>query len=139
MSGHRDSINQMFALRIILVAALVAMISPAAAMAAENTTAVWSDGHTSSLTDEELLRYAISSPGPGYPQEAQKKKTAGSALYELRINKAGATTEVIIVKSSGSTVLDKAATSAFRKWRFKPAIFTRVRLPVSWFVNPVRS
>ncbi|MEY2493939.1 MAG: periplasmic protein TonB [Verrucomicrobiota bacterium] len=129
----------MFALRIILVAALAAMISPAAATAAENTTAVWSDGHTSSLTDEELLRYAISSPGPGYPQEAQKKKTAGSALYELRINKAGATTEVIIVKSSGSTVLDKAATSAFRKWRFKPAIFTRVRLPVSWFVNPVRS
>ncbi|MEY2520356.1 MAG: periplasmic protein TonB [Verrucomicrobiota bacterium] len=132
MSSHGDTINQVFALRIIIVAALATIISPAAANAAENTTAVWSDGHTSSLTDEELMRYAISSPGPGYPEEAQRLKIAGSGLYELRIDKTGKTTEVAIVKSSGNSVLDQAARKAFTKWRFKPAVFVRIRLPVSW-------
>jgi protein TonB len=132
MSRHGDTISQVFALRIIIVAALAAIISPAAAKAAKNTTAVWSDGHTSSLTDEELMRYAISSPGPGYPEEAQRLKIAGSGLYELRIDKTGKTTEVAIVRSSGSPVLDQAARKAFTKWRFKPAVFVRIRLPVSW-------
>jgi len=106
--------------------------------AAEKTTAVWSDGHTSAVSDEELMRYAVASPGAAYPEEAQKAKTSGSGLYELRVNKSGATTEVVIVKSSGSAVLDNAAKNAFKKWRFKPAIFTRVRIPVSWSVNRVR-
>jgi TonB family protein len=109
-----------------------------AVFAAENATAVWSDGHTSAVSDEELVRYALASPGPAFPEEAQKAKIAGSGLYELRINKAGATTEVVIVKSSGSAVLDNAAKNAFKKWRFKPATFTRVRVPVSWSVNRVR-
>jgi TonB family protein len=139
MNGCKRTVEKMLALRFVIALVIVATAWPLQAAASENTTAVWSDGHASSLTDEELMKYAISSPGPGYPHEAQKTKTAGSGLYELRINKAGAITEVVIVKSSGSTFLDKAATSAFMKWRFKPAIFTRVRLPVSWSVNPVRS
>jgi len=114
-----------------------AALAPAA-FATEKTTAVWSDGHTSAVSDEELMRYALASPAPAFPEEAQKTKIAGSGLYELRINKAGATTEVVIVKSSGSAALDNAAKSAFKKWRFKPAIFTSVRVPVSWSVNRVR-
>jgi TonB family protein len=116
---------------------MLSIIAPVA-LAAEKTTAVWSDGHSSSLSDEELIRYALASPGPPYPEEAQKAKTVGSGVYELRINKAGTITEVVIIKSSRSAVLDKAAKSAFTKWRFKPAVFTRVRLPVSWSVNLVR-
>jgi TonB family protein len=123
--------------RCILIMAWFAVMIPPI-FAAENTTAVWSDGHTSAVSDEELVRYALASPGPAFPEEAQKAKIAGSGLYELRINKAGVTTEVVIVKSSGSAVLDNAATNAFKKWRFKPAIFTRVRVPVSWSVNRVR-
>jgi protein TonB len=114
-----------------------AVMAPTA-LAAEKTTAVWSDGHTSAVSDEELLQYAISSPSAAYPEEAQKAKTTGNGLYELRINKAGTTTEVVIVKSSGSAMLDNAAKDAFKKWRFKAAIFTRVRVPVSWSVNRVR-
>jgi TonB family protein len=108
------------------------------AFAAPQTTAVWSDGHTSVLSDEEMVRYAMASPGAGYPEEAQKKHLAGSGVYELRINKGGATTAVAIVKSSGNAVLDQAARSAFLKWRFKPGVFMRVQVPVSWSVNRVR-
>jgi len=107
-------------------------------IAAEKTTAVWSDGHTSALSDEELMRYALASPSAGYPEEAQKAKVTGSGLYELQINKAGTTTSVAIVKSSGSAVLDQAARSAFLKWRFKPGVLSRVRVPVIWSVNRVR-
>ena len=128
----------MFALRFFLVL-LIALMFAGTAAAAEKTRAVWSDGHTSSLSDEEMLRYAISSPPVPFPEEAQKVKMTGSGLYELRINKAGATTGVAIVKSSGSAVLDQAARNAFLKWRFKPGVFSRVRVPVSWTVNPVRN
>lgn len=62
----------------------------------------------------------------------------GSGIYELRINKAGVTMAVVIVKSSGQPVLDKAATTTFKSWRFKPGVFTSVRVPVSWSVNRVR-
>jgi TonB family protein len=109
------------------------------ALATDKTTAVWSDGHTSGLSDEELIRYALNSPGPGYPQQAQTTKATGTGVYELRIDKAGVTRTVVVVKSSGSDVLDKAATTTFRGWRFKPGIFTSIRIPVSWSVNPVRS
>ena len=81
------------------------------------------------------MKYAVASPGPGYPEEAQKSKVVGSGLYELRINSAGKVTDVAIAKSSGSAVLDQAARSSFMKWRFKPAVFVRVRVPVTWAAN----
>lgn len=109
-----------------------------AAFAAENTMAVWNDGHISSLSDEELVRYALTSPGAGYPEAAQAQKISGSGVYELQINKSGKTTAVAIVKSSGSSILDHAAKSAFLKWRFKTGVFSRIRIPVSWSVNRVR-
>src|ERR1043166_3998153 len=107
----------------IFVIGWFACVTLSAALAADQTTAVWSDGHTSALSDEELTRYATASPGAGYPEEAQMKNLTGSGLYELRIDKSGKVTAVAIVKSSGSAVLDKAATASFRKWRFKPAVF----------------
>jgi len=135
MNGCKPTVVKMRALRFLTSVLLIATAWPLQVIASEKTTAVWSDGHTSSLTDEELMKYAVASPGPGYPEEAQKSRMTGSGLYELRINKAGKVTEVAIVKSSDSPVLDQAARNAFMKWRFKPAVFVRVRLPVSWAAN----
>ena len=106
--------------------------------AAEKTTAIWADGHSSAVSDEELVGHTTAAPGAAYPEEAQKTKATGSGIYELRIDKAGKISAVAIVKSSGSAVLDKAATTAFKKWRFKPGVFQSVRIPVSWSVNRVR-
>jgi TonB family protein len=135
MDRREHTVEMMFGLRFVIGIVIFATACPLQAIAAENTTAVWSDGHTTALTDEELMRYAISSPGPGYPEEAQRSRIVGSGLYELRIDKTGKTTNVAIVKSAGSPVLDQAAKSTFMKWRFKPAVFTRVRVPVSWAAN----
>ena len=128
----------MFALRFLLVVTLAFSLWNGTAFGAEQTTAVWSDGHTSALSDEDLVRYATASPGAGYPEAAQKAQLSGSGLYELQINKAGVTTSVTVLKSSGQPVLDQAARSAFLKWRFKPGVFSRVRVPVSWSVKRVR-
>jgi TonB family protein len=128
----------MSAWRFALTFLVALSLCRTAAFAGEQTTATWSDGHTSALSDEDLTRYATASPGAGYPEAAQKAQLSGSGLYELRINKAGVTTAVAILKSSGKPVLDQAARSAFLKWRFKPGVFTRVRVPVSWSVNRVR-
>jgi len=110
----------------------------ASLVAAEKTTAVWADGHSSAITDEQLVGNTTAAPSAAYPEEAQKSKITGSGVYELRIDKAGRISAVTIVKSSGSAVLDKAATTAFKKWRFKPGVFQSVRVPVSWSVNRVR-
>ena len=109
-----------------------------AAFAADNTTAVWADGHSSAISDEQLVGNTLAAPGAAYPEEAQKTKTTGSGVYEIRIDRAGTPTAVKVVKSSGSAVLDKAAMTAFKRWRFKPGIFQSVRIPVSWSVNRVR-
>jgi TonB family protein len=127
----------MFALRFLRVIALGTLLS-SQALAADPTTAIWSDGHTSAVSDEELMRYALASPAAAYPEDARKARTTGSGLYELRISKSGVTTEVAIVKTSRSAVLDNAAKSTFLKWRFKPGVFSRVRVPVSWTVNRVQ-
>jgi TonB family protein len=109
-----------------------------ALLAADKTTAIWADGHSSAISDEQLVGNTLAAPGAAYPEEAQKTKTTGSGVYELRIDRAGKIIAVTIVKSSGSAVLDKAATTAFKRWRFKPGIFQSVRVPVSWSVNRVR-
>jgi TonB family protein len=127
----------MSGLRLLLVIALGAFLS-SHAFAADTTTATWSDGHSSAVSDEELMRYALASPAAAYPEEARKTNTTGSGLYELRVSKNGMTSEVVIVKSSRSAVLDNAAKNTFLKWRFKPGVFSRVRVPVSWTVNRVK-
>ena len=124
--------------RYLLLVSVVALSFVSVAFAAEKTTAVWADGHSSTISDEELVGNTTAAPGAAYPEEAQKMKTTGSGVYELRIDKGGRISSVAIVKSSGSAVLDKAATTAFKKWRFKPGVFQSVRVPVNWSVNRVR-
>ncbi|HSV62415.1 MAG TPA: energy transducer TonB [Chthoniobacterales bacterium] len=123
--------------RVIVFAACVFLVGTFS-LAASETTAVWSDGHTSAISDEQLIGNTSAAPGAAYPEEAQRTNTTGSGVYELRIDKAGKISAVAVVKSSGSAVLDKAALTAFKKWRFKPGVFRSVRIPVNWSVNRVR-
>jgi len=123
--------------RVILFAGC-AFLFGTFSLAASETSAVWSDGHTSVISDEQLIGSTLAAPGAPYPEEAQRTNITGNGVYELRIDKAGKISAVAVVKSSGSTVLDKAALTAFKKWRFKPGVFRSVRVPVSWSVNRVR-
>jgi TonB family protein len=125
------------ALRAFILAAALAITVPFAR--ADQALAVWANGRVGSISDEEMTRNAISSPPAPYPEEAQKRNLTGNGLYELRVAKDGKVSQVAIVKSAGNRVLDQAARSAFLKWRFKPGVFVKVQIPVSWSVNRVRS
>lgn len=75
------------------------------------------------LTVDETKKIVISSPMPRYPVGARSAGMRGSGLFRLHVRQeTGEVTKVEVRKSTGHKALDDAATSAFRRWRFRPAI-----------------
>lgn len=79
---------------------------------------------------------AISSPRPEYPYAARKNRITGSGVCLMTVNPStGAVTSAVMAQSTGSSVLDNAATSAFKRWRFKPNTVTKVRTPITFTMS----
>lgn len=79
---------------------------------------------------------AIYAPRPGYPYEARRQHATGSGVVVLMIDpSSGSVTDARIVQSTGSAVLDNSAVSAFRRWRFKPGMVTRVHVPITYTLS----
>lgn len=64
----------------------------------------------------------ISSPPPVYPAAALRRGESGEALLRVHVGPDGLPYAVDLVRGSGSRLLDRAATDAVRKWRFRPAM-----------------
>lgn len=64
---------------------------------------------------------AISQRLPKYPRSAERKGIKGNTTLRITIGSNGRVTSSSIAKSSGHTILDQAALSAVKSWRFKPA------------------
>jgi len=75
---------------------------------------------------------AISAPRPEYPYEARKARATGSGVCVMTVDPSGAVTSAVMAQSTGNAILDNAATSAFRRWRFKPGSVSRVRTPITF-------
>jgi protein TonB len=76
---------------------------------------------------------AISSPRPPYPYEARAKRITGSGVIVATVDPAsGEVTNASVSKSTGSSILDDAAVSAFRRWRFRPGTVSRVNIPITF-------
>jgi protein TonB len=75
---------------------------------------------------------AISSPRPEYPYEARRVRATGSGVCVMTVDPSGAVTSAEMAVSTGNSALDNAATSAFRRWRFKPGSVSRVRTPITF-------
>jgi TonB family protein len=79
---------------------------------------------------------AVSAPRPEYPYEARRSKTTGSGVCVMTVDMgSGAVTSAEMAQSTGSPILDNAATSAFRRWRFKPGTVSRVRTPITFTMS----
>lgn len=65
---------------------------------------------------------------PVYPAVARRRGMEGRVLLVVEVGQDGRVCDVVIKKSSGFELLDKAAFKAVRKWRFSPA--TRGGRPV---------
>ena len=76
---------------------------------------------------------ALMAPRPEYPYEARRQRLTGSGVALLSINSdTGSVVEVSMLRSTGSTVLDQATISGFRRWRFKPGTVSRVQSPITY-------
>lgn len=79
---------------------------------------------------------AVSAPRPEYPYEARRSKITGSGVCVMTVDPgSGSVTSADMAQSTGSPILDNAATSAFRRWRFKPGTVSRVRTPITFTMS----
>jgi TonB family protein len=121
-----------FSLPILLIAGRMKGAAPAQP---DPIRVLWADGHRSEVTENELKRHAVFSVRPEYPVQARRGRLQGSGFYVLNIDKrTGAVSSVEIETSTGSNVLDGYAIAAFRRWRFKPGVFLRVRMPSAFII-----
>jgi protein TonB len=91
-----------------------------------STAATLSKDSASPIAVGSLLEYATQKTNPVYPPSARVMRMTGVVKVELVINEQGQVAEV--QKTSGPSVLQRAATDAVKKWKFKP--FTRDGQPI---------
>lgn len=76
---------------------------------------------------------ALFAPRPEYPYEARSRRVTGSGAATLTVNAAsGSVIEVRMSQSTGSSILDGATLSAFRRWRFRPQTVSLVQVPITY-------
>jgi TonB family protein len=79
----------------------------------------------------------VRKPKVHYPFEAKRQRTTGSGIIVVDINSTtGEVTRVRMGVSTGSAVLDNAATGAFRTARFKPGTPPRITIPITFAIAP---
>lgn len=75
-------------------------------------------------------------PPPLYPELARRRGYEGVVLLEVLVTEEGSVGELRVARSSGHTVLDRAAVQTVGEWRFVPGrrgdlpVAMRVRIPV---------
>ena len=67
-----------------------------------------------------------------YPYEARRMRATGSGVIIVSVSPDGSVTSATMGKSTGSPILDNAATSTFRSARFKPGTVPKVRIPITF-------
>lgn len=90
-------------------------------------------GTASFSTAKGLVTYA---PRPQYPYKALSRgiaPIAGSGVCVVEVDPgSGRVTRASMASSIGNPILDNAALSAFRQWRFKPGSVLKVRIPITF-------
>ncbi|MGE0079925.1 MAG: TonB family protein [Thiohalomonadaceae bacterium] len=76
---------------------------------------------TEALTAPVFEAAYLRNKPPAYPRSARKLRQQGTVELRVRVSAEGAPVELTVLQSSGVAVLDKAALSAVRQWRFVPA------------------
>jgi TonB family protein len=89
---------------------------------------------TMSISGAKAL--AISAPKPEYPYEARSRHITGSGVCVVSVDvSSGAVTDASMAQSLGNPILDNSATSAFRRWRFKPGTVAKVKIPITFTMS----
>lgn len=85
------------------------------------------------LKDAISMKVVVHQVPPEYPFEARRSRITGHGILLGQVDyKTGTVTSVRMEKSTGSRILDQAALSAFRQWRFKPGTTRQFRVPITY-------
>jgi TonB family protein len=102
------------------------------------------------VESEKGIAQAVYSPPPEYPMQARSQLSflaardygqQGSGLFRLVLDReTGTVIRVKALQSTGVPTFDRAAISAFQRWRFKaPTTFDTVLVPVTFMVPRLRT
>jgi periplasmic protein TonB len=75
---------------------------------------------------------AVFAPRPEYPYEARSRKITGSGVCVLTLDPGGGVTDATMAQSIGNPILDNATVSTFRRWRFRPGMYSKVKVPITY-------
>ena len=68
-----------------------------------------------------------------YPYEARRQRITGSGRAVFTVDPtSGNVTDVVMVQSCSSAILDNATLEAFRRWRFKSGTASTVQVPITY-------
>jgi TonB family protein len=90
-------------------------------------------GHSRNTTQAQ--RRALYAPRPEYPLAAQKRHWTGHGVFACKIRSDGTVASVDVLRSTGHQMLDQAAITAFRQWRFQPGNMKPVNIPITFWTN----
>jgi len=86
---------------------------------------------TMSISSAKAL--ATYAPRPQYPYEARSHRIMGSGVCVVDVDPgSGSVTSASMTQSIGNSILDNAAVSAFRQWRFRPGTVSKVKIPITF-------
>jgi protein TonB len=91
---------------------------------------------------KEAIPLYKENPAPGYPRLAKKRGYQGTVILEVLVTKEGKAGKVNLFQSSRYSVLDDAAVSSVKKWRFEPGekgdkkVDMWVKIPILFQIEP---
>src|SRR5947208_7312800 len=90
-------------------------------------------GRPGTLSISSAKALATYAPRPQYPYEARSRHVTGSGTIVCTVDSgSGSVSSCSVSSSTGSPILDNAATSAFREWRFRPGTVSKVNIPITF-------
>ncbi|MDQ6788550.1 MAG: TonB family protein [Acidobacteriota bacterium] len=98
-----------------------------------NTNNAAAPKNNAPLAVGSLVDYATQKTNPVYPPTAKTMRASGVVRVELVIDENGQVAEV--QKTSGPVLLQRAATDAVKKWKFKPFVRDGEPVKATGFVN----
>ena len=91
---------------------------------------------SSEMSMSRAKALAIYAPRPQYPYEARSRRITGSGVCVADVDPgSGNVTSATMAQSIGNPILDNAAVSTFRQWRFRPGTVSKVRIPITFTIT----
>jgi TonB family protein len=95
-------------------------------------------GNSQTSDTSHAKRRVLYAPPPKYPFVARARHWTGAGLFACNLRADGTVASVDVARSTGHDVLDDAATSALRRWKFPPGGSHVVRIPLTFTIHGVQ-